>query len=102
MNTSDSSHSRFFGIASSRSEFGIRNDEVVGSIPTSSTNSFNSLRNDFEIRFQLLTFLLTSKGPAFVSGFGPSAGERTRPTAARAWFSGTNCAYKASVVSRFV
>jgi hypothetical protein len=36
----------------------VRNDEVVGSIPTSSTISFNSLRNDFEIGFQLLTFLL--------------------------------------------
>jgi len=38
MKTDDSAHSLFFSVAPSRAEVGIRNDEVVGSIPTSSTN----------------------------------------------------------------
>jgi hypothetical protein len=37
MNTERSCYSDFFGTTTSLSEFRIRNDEVVGSIPTSST-----------------------------------------------------------------
>ena len=36
-------YSDFFGVASSRTGARIRNDEVVGSIPTSSTKSCNHL-----------------------------------------------------------
>jgi len=39
MNTASRYHSDFFCVASSRTAGRIRNDEVVGSIPTSSTNS---------------------------------------------------------------
>ncbi len=38
MNTGSQHHLAFFGVASFRTELRIRNDEVVGSIPTSSTN----------------------------------------------------------------
>ena len=39
MNTAPACYSGFFSVASSRAGLRIRNDEVVGSIPTSSTIS---------------------------------------------------------------
>jgi hypothetical protein len=47
MNTVPLAHSRFLDVAPSRSEFRIRNDEVVGSIPTSSTKFWLNLFNSF-------------------------------------------------------
>ena len=44
MNTARPSHSDFFGVTPIRRGLRIRNDEVVGSIPTSSTN-FNHLQS---------------------------------------------------------
>ena len=44
MNTAPPCHSDFFGVAASRTGLRIRNDKVVGSIPTSST-IFQSLAN---------------------------------------------------------
>ena len=41
MNAASLYHSRFVVVAPSRTELRIRNDEVVGSIPTSSTNYRN-------------------------------------------------------------
>jgi hypothetical protein len=43
MNTAPRCYPDFFGVALSRSGLRIRNDEVVGSIPTSSTNLFKRL-----------------------------------------------------------
>jgi len=43
MNTAASCYSDFFTVAASRVGLRIRNDEVVGSIPTSSTNVLNHL-----------------------------------------------------------
>ena len=40
MNTASPCHSDFFTVAASRAELRIRNDEVVGSSPTSSTKYF--------------------------------------------------------------
>jgi hypothetical protein len=37
MNTASPCHSDFFGVAGSRTELRIRNDEVAGSIPARST-----------------------------------------------------------------
>ena len=41
MNTTFLCYSDFFGVAASRAGLRIRNDEVVGSSPTSSTNLLN-------------------------------------------------------------
>ena len=43
MNAAPGYHSGFFGTAPSRTGLRIRNDEVVGSSPTSSTNFLNGL-----------------------------------------------------------
>jgi hypothetical protein len=51
MNTAWLSYSDFFGVSPSRSGLRIRNDEVVGSIPTGSTISQQLTRADFAIMF---------------------------------------------------
>jgi hypothetical protein len=43
MNTARNYHSDFFAVAASRTGLRIRNDEVAGSIPASSTNLLNYL-----------------------------------------------------------
>jgi hypothetical protein len=42
MNTAPQCYLDFFGVASSRTGLRIRNDEVVGSIPTSSTKIYST------------------------------------------------------------
>jgi len=46
-NTAPLCHSDFFNVAACRAGLRIRNDEVVGSIPTSSTNLLNHLAPSF-------------------------------------------------------
>ena len=47
MNTAPQCYSDFFDVAASREGLRIRNDEVVGSIPTSSTKIWLNLFNSF-------------------------------------------------------
>jgi hypothetical protein len=50
MNTASSCHSDFFTVAASRAGLRIRNDEVVGSSPTSSTISNPSKIKMFDVK----------------------------------------------------
>ena len=63
MNTAPQCYSDFFDVAASRAGLRIRNDEVDGSIPTSSTNSSNNLAR-LKYRYTIYSTCFTV--PAFI------------------------------------